>query len=306
MSQPHPKDASPRSTPPLLLFFLGLLIGGGLATGIFLLLLYEQRNRYEAKIAVLRQPPGPVKGLNGLTASMSGHQIEDRLRRATPEQLSALLQEFPVEVQAFDRVTKGDVTYDIFAPGEVEAAEPDRDSSNVTCRVQEAVIARVRPGQQATVRFNAVPGRQFAGTVKGVGAQPLDPGVAARPPQKHVKVYPVTVALTEKAPKLEAGAGAEVTLHAGSKKDVLRLPAASVVGEPPRLLCYVKTAGGIEQRGVVIGFTGDQLVEVVAGVREGELVLRLSEVAQRMHRWLNGNPPDQPDEDVKGGKGRLP
>jgi hypothetical protein len=118
-------------------------------------------------------------------------------------------------------------------------------------------------------------------------------------------MYPVTVALTEKTPGLKPEMTAEVTIHGDFRKNVLRLPVASLFGDFPRRMCYVKTANGIEQRTVATPFAGNQFVEVAAGVQEGELVLHLPELAQRMHNWLNGNPLDVPGEAVRGGKGKL-
>jgi membrane fusion protein (multidrug efflux system) len=95
----------------------------------------------------------------------------------------------------------------------------------VTANFKETQIGRMRPGQPARVRVDALPGRVFTGRVDslapGSGSQfaliPFEPGSGNF--TKIVQRVPVRIALDPGQPGLDslrAGLSAEVTVRVGT------------------------------------------------------------------------------------------
>ncbi len=140
----------------------------------------------------------------------------------------------------------------------------------VKTRVHEALIARVRTGQPASVRVDAFPDRLLRGRVKSIAA------VAA--PQDwlsaDVKVYPVVVDVSDPLPGLKPGMTAEVRIEVERRAKVLRLPLEAVVRSGRDSVCYVKVGKGLQERKVTTGARNDLFIEIKEGLKEEELVLR--------------------------------
>jgi hypothetical protein len=74
---------------------------------------------------------------------------------------------------------------------------------------------------------------------------------------------------------LKPGMSAEVTIVTDERKGVLRLPAQAVLpAGAGKRVCYVRQADGIEEREVKLGVSDGGFVEVTAGLKEGESVIR--------------------------------
>jgi RND family efflux transporter MFP subunit len=145
----------------------------------------------------------------------------------------------------------------------------------VKVRVHEAQISLVRPGQLAVARVDAFPGRERAARVMQVAPVAEQQDFFAY----DVKVYPVVLSLTDKLPGLKPGMSAGVRIVAEHRVGVPRVPLQSVLGAGGKRYCFVKGAGGVQEREVVTGLANDSVVEVKAGLAEGELVLRSPRVA---------------------------
>jgi multidrug resistance efflux pump len=141
----------------------------------------------------------------------------------------------------------------------------------VNTRIHEALIARVRVGQTATVRVDAFLLRQFRGRVKAVAnvASPQD-WLSA-----DVKVYPVVVELFEqRASPLRPGMSASVRIEVERRAKVLQVPREAVVRSGRETFCYVKVGKGLQERKVTTGAANDRSTEIKDGLKEGEQVLR--------------------------------
>ncbi|HXG12197.1 MAG TPA: efflux RND transporter periplasmic adaptor subunit [Gemmataceae bacterium] len=151
---------------------------------------------------------------------------------------------------------------------------PDLRSMVVNTKVHEALISRVRVGQEAQIRVEAFPDRVLKGRVKSVA------NVAAKPDgwsSTDVKVYQTYVEILDEFDGLRPDMSAEVTIFTDSPlKNVLIVPEAAVFGSVQMgkyRKVFVMTPDGPEEREVVAGLSNGTHVEIKEGLKEGEEVV---------------------------------
>jgi HlyD family secretion protein len=161
---------------------------------------------------------------------------------------------------------------------------PDLSQMLVNVRVHEAMVSALRNQkgtgsegsgwQPAEIRIDAVPKRVFKGRVKAVDSVAGQQDWFAA----DVKLYKTVVSIDERVDGLKPGMSAEVTIFAEESADeVLVVPVQAVVGTvslgaKPQVF-VVGANGQPEVRDVVLGMSNQRLVEVAAGLREGEKVV---------------------------------
>jgi multidrug efflux pump subunit AcrA (membrane-fusion protein) len=143
---------------------------------------------------------------------------------------------------------------------------PDLKHMRVKTLVHESKVDQLRLGQRARIK---VLDREFQGEVISIANQPE----AANRMSNGVKEYATVVALDGEPIGLRPGMTADVEILVEEKKDVLALPLQCVVEMRKKRRAWVKTPTGVEMRELLLGATDDVSVEVVDGVKEGELVL---------------------------------
>jgi RND family efflux transporter MFP subunit len=164
----------------------------------------------------------------------------------------------------------------------------------VKARVNESQVARIRLGQAATVRVDALPDRALAGRVTQLAGAASESDWLA----PDVKVYPALITLSDEQPGLKPGMSAEVRIVAAQRTAVLHVPVQAVLGPGPKRLCFVKKGNEVQEREVVTGLANDFVVEVKEGLQEGDLVLRSPRAAARR---LGASPAAGKDQSRRGG-----
>jgi Cu(I)/Ag(I) efflux system membrane fusion protein len=133
----------------------------------------------------------------------------------------------------------------------------------VEADVFEADLARLAPGQAATVTLSYLPGRTYDGKVTFIYPY-LDPAT---------RTARVRVELPNAARDLKPDMFATVTFHLGMG-DRLQIPVAAVLYDGPRRVVLVDRGGGrIAPRDVTLGAQSGDRVEVVAGLAAGDRVV---------------------------------
>ena len=137
----------------------------------------------------------------------------------------------------------------------------------VTANILELDIANIFPGQSVEVKFEAIPGEIFTGTVTEIDMLPVDD-------PNGIVAYNTTVKLENKSEKIKNGMTCVASFIIEQKKNVLVIPNQAVkrlngVQVIEKLTPDSKT---ITQR-VITGFTDGRNVEVIEGLKPSDKVI---------------------------------
>ncbi len=136
--------------------------------------------------------------------------------------------------------------------------------------VPGVLISGITQGSNATVTFDALPGRTFDGIVTEVGVAATGPGLT----------FPVRVRLVETASDIRPGMAVEVgfLFDSASQRVVYLLPSAAVGEDREGRFVFVVQptepgVGTIERRAVSVGELTTDGLEVIEGLNDGDRVV---------------------------------
>ncbi len=151
-----------------------------------------------------------------------------------------------------------------FMPGEMLYQITDLSSVWVVADVFEQDIGAIKVGSQASIKVNAYPNQVFEGRITYVY-----PMLNAQ-----TRTVPVRVELANPKQLLKPAMFAQLELPVGSKVPVLTVPDSAVIDSGTRRIVLVQLKEGrFEPREVELGRRGENHVEIVKGLREGEPVV---------------------------------
>ena len=151
-----------------------------------------------------------------------------------------------------------------FMPGEALYQVTNLSSVWVVADVFEQDIGLVKAGVQAKVRVDAYPDKTFSGAITYV-----------YPTLKsETRTVPVRVELSNSAGLLKPGMYAQVELPAQARGAVLSVPSSAVIDSGTRQIVLIQQGEGrFEPRDVKLGARSEDRIEVLDGVKEGEMVV---------------------------------
>ncbi len=149
---------------------------------------------------------------------------------------------------------------------------PDNSRMVAAVKVHESLVGKVKPGQLARVKIDAIRDRIFTGTVESVGVVAEQGGW--RDP--NLREYSVRIALDlgGENPGLKPSMRCEGQIVLTTVHDALAAPIQSVFYEGKRSYVHVPVAGGkFVRREVRVGTRSDSYAEILAGLNPGDSVL---------------------------------
>jgi RND family efflux transporter MFP subunit len=154
--------------------------------------------------------------------------------------------------------------------GQTVALLHSGSSIEVEVAIPESLISEIRKGSRVTVIFDALPGKEFSGTVTEVGVAAV----------QFATTYPVTVRLTRRDSDVRSGMTAEVTFRFDSsdqRQHFIVPPVALGEDRAGRFLFVVEPAdpgyGIVRRKEVTVGELTSMGIEVLSGLEDGELVV---------------------------------
>jgi RND family efflux transporter MFP subunit len=146
---------------------------------------------------------------------------------------------------------------------------PELDHMQVKVRIHESKVKKIKEGQKAEIRVEALPNRVLHGTVKNV-ATLADMAMSWR--RGGIKEYETVVTIDDlpSDAALKPNMTAEVSIKVDQVSDVLLVPVQAVAEIEGQHFVYVAGSGGIERREVTVGKSNEKYVEIQEDLEEGE------------------------------------
>ena len=129
--------------------------------------------------------------------------------------------------------------------------------------IDETALPSLREKQPVRVRFGAVGGFAFAGSVDRIG----------REVDRQTHELLVDVLLDKPPARVAIGQRADAWIEVDRKKDAARVPASFVRRDAEGTFCWVDRGGRIGRARVTLGLAGVDHVEISAGLAPGDTVL---------------------------------
>jgi len=208
-----------------------------------------------------------------MRARENSHNLDEERLKSLEDQLSKCVINAP---------TSGQVVYANLASGEPLIAEgkpvrerqviirlPDPKRMQVTARINESRIDKVRIGMQSKIRLDAFPNMVLTGTVRSVSEYPL-PALTS---YSTIKEYGAEVTIDEPPPGARSGMTAQVAIEVERQENVLQIPVQAVIERGKRFFCIVDDGGELVAKEVRVGSANEQYVVISDGLEAGEQVI---------------------------------
>lgn len=152
---------------------------------------------------------------------------------------------------------------------------PDLSILKVQVSVHESARDMIKPGQEAIVTVEAIPGLTLRGHVEKVAILPDAQQNWMNP---DLTVYSTTVLLDETSDTLKPGMTAKVEIIVADLKDVLYVPVQSVSVRSEREVCFVMRDSKSVVVPVETGLANNNYIEIKSGLKKGDRVLTYAPV----------------------------
>lgn len=156
-------------------------------------------------------------------------------------------------------------------PNEDLIVLPNNEEMVAKVNIHESLVGQVSKGQRCRVKIDAARGELFDGTVESVGVIAEQGGW--RDP--NLREYEVRILLDLKTRDhgLKPSMRCEAEIVTGRVEDALAVPVQAVFQEGPVSYVCRPSSGKYERVPVALGRRSSTLIEVVAGIEDGETLL---------------------------------
>lgn len=198
----------------------------------------------------------------GLRSAEAAHKGAEVALRFAQRQLEDTRIKSPISGYVASRkVELGEMV----TPGKEIANVVDISKVKVKLSIPEEDITKLQLRQQATLRVDPRPDKEFQGVIYSIGAK-------TESPVGHT--YPVEVVVEGKdIAMLKVGMFARVEIRAKSFNDALAISKEALVGDDTQPGVFVVESGRAKMRPVRLGVRSGEQVQVVEGLNAGDLVV---------------------------------
>lgn len=146
---------------------------------------------------------------------------------------------------------------------------PDLSTVHLLARLDETDRSRLQAGQEAIVRIEALPGREFKAKIDSISMLARVDYEGTWPPPRN---FDLDVLLLEVDPGIRPGMTAVARIATERVPDVLLVPSEAIFQHDGAPVVYVLSRGGFEERRVEVARRGREQAIVKSGVEPGDRI----------------------------------
>lgn len=210
------------------------------------------------------------KSLAKLLASPSKEDIDLKQAEVNKAQSQVKLLQNQIQGAFLKSPVKGEVVKVEKEEGEmVASAEPllvvlPSHPYQVESDIYEEEIVKVKVGDPVDIEIVAFPGKTLKGKV--VEIDPVEKIV------EEVVYYPVTIDFDSPPDYLKPGLTADIVIKTDFRKGVLTIPKEALIKREGKTFVNFLTGKETKEKEIEVGLEGNDRVEVISGLKEGEEV----------------------------------
>lgn len=156
-------------------------------------------------------------------------------------------------------------------PNELIVVLPDTSSMVASVRVHEANAGRIRPGQKALIKIDAIRDQVFSGVVTEIGV--LAESGGWRDPNLREYTVKLVISETNSGQLLKPSMRCEAEIIVDNVEDVIAVPAQAVFRDGGDTFVYTPASGKYERTAVNVGRRSTRFAEITGGLEPGTRVL---------------------------------
>lgn len=141
----------------------------------------------------------------------------------------------------------------------------DMSKMQIEAQVDQTDIGKVAMGQKVTFTVDAYPEKIFSGTVSNISHKAVV--------QQNVTYYTVTIDIKAGENLLKPSMVARVSIITGESKDALTLPLSAIRTDKSGKYVVIAKQNSEENVRVTTGIVGEERVEILTGLNEGDSVV---------------------------------
>lgn len=133
----------------------------------------------------------------------------------------------------------------------------------ITISVSKYDLEKIETGQSVDI---TIAGNAYEGTVAKINRMAVT-GASGTP------IVGAEIHINNPDDKIILGTEAKVNIHTGSAADVVRVPVETINADKEGDFCYIVEDGIVVKRRLTTGISSDSHIEVVEGLKEGDIVI---------------------------------
>ena len=158
---------------------------------------------------------------------------------------------------------------------------PDLSSVHLEARLDEADRGRLKVGQDATIRIEAIPGSEFKATIERISVLAKVDYSSGWPPARN---FELGLVLDEIDPKIRPGMSAVARIATDRVPDVLLVPSEAIFQRDGHPVVYKLDGSEFDEQQIEVSRRGQEQAIVEAGVAPGDRVATRKPAAEMIRR----------------------